>query len=174
MPFAIVAPDSLEAAASDLARIGSTLSTANASAAASTTGLLAAGADEVSTAIAVLFGSHAQAYQAISAQAAAFHERFTQTLTGGAQAYASAEAINVQQWLLGLANGTSQAMTGRPLIADGANGQTLNGVGQPGGAGGWLIGNGGNGGASTAAGAAGGSGGAAGLWGNGGMGGTGD
>jgi hypothetical protein len=38
----------------------------------------AAGADEVSAATAPLFASHAQEYQSISAQAAAFHNEFVQ------------------------------------------------------------------------------------------------
>jgi hypothetical protein len=45
------------AAASDLANLGSTVSEANAAAAASTTRVVAAAQDEVSTAIAALFGS---------------------------------------------------------------------------------------------------------------------
>ena len=74
--------------------IGSTISAANAAAAAPTTGVLAAGADEVSAAIAALFGAHAQAYQALSAQAAAFHSQFVQLMNAGRGAYAGAEAAN--------------------------------------------------------------------------------
>ena len=48
-------------AASDLTSIASTLSAANAAAVFPTTGVLAAGADDVSAAIAAMFGSHAQA-----------------------------------------------------------------------------------------------------------------
>ncbi len=92
MSYLIAAPDVLTAAASNLAVIGTSLETANAAAAASTTGLLAAAQDEVSTAIAALFGSHGQAYQAISGQAAAFHTQFTQAMAAGAQSYAAAEA----------------------------------------------------------------------------------
>ena len=73
MSFVIAAPEFLTAAATDLANIGSTIGAANAAAAAPTTSLLAAGADEVSAAVAALFGGHAQSYQALSAQAAAFH-----------------------------------------------------------------------------------------------------
>ena len=45
-----------------------------------TSSVSAAGADSVSAAIAQLFGAHAQAYQAISAQAAQFHEQFVQLM----------------------------------------------------------------------------------------------
>jgi PE family len=59
-----------------------------------TTGVLAAGADEVSATIATLFGAHAKAYQALSAQAAVFHNPFVQLMSAGAGQYAAAEAAN--------------------------------------------------------------------------------
>ncbi|ORV74455.1 PE-PGRS family protein, partial [Mycobacterium gastri] len=90
----IAAPEAIAAAATDLAGIGSAIGAANAAAAANTEVVLVAGADEVSAAIAVLFGAHGQAYQALSAQAAAFHAQFVQALTAGAGSYASAEAAS--------------------------------------------------------------------------------
>src|ERR1700740_1612050 len=100
MSFVIAAPEALGAAASDLAGIGTTLSTATTAAAAPTTRLLAAGADEVSGAIASLFSSYAQDFQALSTQVAAFHDQFVQALNAAAGSYASAEAVNVQQTVL--------------------------------------------------------------------------
>lgn len=76
MSYLVVVPELVAAAATDLANIGSSISAANAAAAAPTTALVAAGGDEVSAAIAALFGAHARAYQALSAQAAMFHEQF--------------------------------------------------------------------------------------------------
>lgn len=122
MSFVIAVPEFLSAAATDLANLGSTISAANAAASIPTTGVLAAGADDVSAAIAALFGAHAQAYQTISAQAATFHAQFVQTLSAGAGAYANAEAANVQQSLLNAINAPTQALLGRPLIGDGADG----------------------------------------------------
>ena len=84
MSFVIAGPEYIEAAASDLATIESSISTANNAAALPTSGLVAAGADEVSTAVAALFNSHAQAYQTLSAQAATFHRQFVDLLNGGA------------------------------------------------------------------------------------------
>ncbi|MEK1224398.1 PE family protein, partial [Mycobacterium ulcerans] len=168
MSFAVVAPELMRVAASDLANIGSTLSAANAVAAAQTTAVQAAAADEVSTAIAALFGWHAQTYQSLSAQATSFHDQFVQTVASSGTSYWSAEATNVEQTLLNAINAPTEALFGRPLIGDGADGQTVNGVGQAGGDGGFLWGNGGNGGDSTSAGVAGGAGGSAGLFGNGG------
>lgn len=73
MSFVIAAPEALDSAATDLVVLGSTLGAATA---AQTTGIVAAAHDEVSAAIAALFSAHGQAYQAASAQAAAFHTRF--------------------------------------------------------------------------------------------------
>ncbi|WP_186241598.1 PE family protein, partial [Mycobacterium simulans] len=177
MSFVSTVPDVLATAASDLASIGATLESANAAAAAQTTGLLSAAQDEVSIAIAELFGAHGQAYQSVSAQAAAFHQQFVQTLTGSAGSYATAESAAAQplQSLLDVVNAQFVAQTGRPLIGNGANGAP--GTGQNGGAGGWLIGNGGAGGSgtssTTADGGKGGAGGAGGLFGSGGAGGAG-
>lgn len=64
MSYVIAAPEMVTAAASGLSNIGSSISSANAAAAAPTTALLAAGADEVSAAIAALFSQHGAAYQA--------------------------------------------------------------------------------------------------------------
>ncbi|BCI85172.1 hypothetical protein NIIDMKKI_03780 [Mycobacterium kansasii] len=64
------------AAAEDLTTLGSTIGAANAAAATSTTEVLAAATDEVSARIAELFGAYGREYQAISAEAAAFHARF--------------------------------------------------------------------------------------------------
>ena len=95
MSYLVAVPDMLASAATDVEGIGSSLTAATAAAAAPTTAVAAAGADEVSTAIAALFSSHAQAHQALSAEAAEFHTRFVQTLTAAANAYAGAEAANV-------------------------------------------------------------------------------
>jgi PPE-repeat protein len=45
-----------------------------------TTGVMPAAEDEVSAAIAAIFGTHAEMYQALSLQTATFHAQFTQTL----------------------------------------------------------------------------------------------
>ena len=95
MSHVIAAPEMMTAAATDVASIGSTLSAANAAAAAPTTGIVAAASDEVSAAIAALFSWHGQAYQALGARAAALHEQFVQALTAGARSYVGAEAANV-------------------------------------------------------------------------------
>ncbi len=153
MSLLITSPATVAAAATHLAGIGSALSTANAAAAAPTTALSVAGADEVSVLIAALFEAYAQEYQALSAQALAFHDQFVQALNMGAVCYAAAETANatplqalqtVQQNVLTVVNAPTQALLGRPIIGNGANG--LPNTGQDGGPGGLLFGNGGNGG----------------------------
>ncbi len=148
MSFVLIAPEFVTAAAGDLTNLGSSISAANASAASATTQVLAAGADEVSARIAALFGGFGLEYQAISAQVAAYHQRFVQALSTGAGAYASAEAAAAEQIVLGVINAPTQALLGRPLIGDGANATTPGGAG---GAGGLLFGNGGAGAAGAAA-----------------------
>ncbi|GAB7143497.1 PE-PGRS family protein [Mycobacterium riyadhense] len=94
MSFLFTQPQVLVAAAADLAGIGSTINAATVAAATPTTGMLAAGADEISATIAAIFGAHGQRYQAMSAQAAALHSQFVQALNAAGAAYASAEAAN--------------------------------------------------------------------------------
>ena len=119
MSYVNAAPEYVAAAATDLANIGSTISSANSAAVGPTSGVLAAGADEVSATVAALFDAHAQAYQALSAQAAYFHEQFVQLLNVGATQYALAEAANasplqtIEQGVLSVA----AAPTGQTLTA---------------------------------------------------------
>ncbi len=74
--FVNVLPESLATASSDLTTLGSTIGEANSMAAARTTQILPAAQDEVSVAIAGLFGTHAQEFHALSTQASAFHQNF--------------------------------------------------------------------------------------------------
>ena len=92
MSLLIVTPDVLSSAARDLAAVQASLSAANGTAFADTTPMLAAGTDEVSTAIAALFSAHGQEYQALSSQVETFHEGFLRALAAGAASYAGAAA----------------------------------------------------------------------------------
>src|ERR1700740_2566265 len=94
MSFVIAAPEDVQAAAADLSNIGSGLSAAHALAAGPTSAVVAAAGDEVSAAIASLFSGHGHAYQALHAQAAAFHAQFVQALSGAGGAYTATEAAN--------------------------------------------------------------------------------
>ncbi|WP_373194468.1 PE family protein, partial [Mycobacterium marinum] len=149
MTFVLVSPEAMASAAADIERIGALLTQGNAAAASPTINVASAAADEVSTAIAALFSQHAKTYQLLAAELAAIPDRFTKTVLASANSYASAEGTNAADALLGVINTPTQALLGRPLIGNGANGTTVNGVGTPGGDGGILYGNGGNGGTST-------------------------
>ena len=94
MSFVTTQPEALTAAAGNLAGIGTTMSAQNAAAAAPTTGLVPAAADEVSALTATQFAVHAQMYQAVSAQADAIHQLFVSTLGTSATSYAAPEAAN--------------------------------------------------------------------------------
>src|SRR5271166_71490 len=93
MTFVIAAPEIIASAASDLSGIRSMIAAADAAAATSTSTVLAAAGDEVSAAIASLFSSHGQAYQSMSAQAAAFNHQFVQALSSAGFSYADVEAV---------------------------------------------------------------------------------
>lgn len=107
--------------------------------------MAAAGTDEISAAIAALFGSQAREYQAIGARMSGWQQQFVAALhtAGGTYAAAEAAAANPLQSLLDVLNAPSMALTGRILIGDGADATT---PGATGANGGWLHGTGGTGG----------------------------
>jgi PE-PPE domain/PE family len=136
MVYVIAAPEMMAAAATDVATIGSTLSAAHTAAAAPTLALVPAAADEVSAGIAHLFSQHAQAYQAASAEAAAFHRQFVQALTAGARVYADVEAANAShlgQLLAAISAGTgANALLAGPGATSAANvALIMGGSGEP-------------------------------------------
>jgi PE-PPE domain/PE family len=106
MPNLFAVPQVLASAGADIDHIGSELRDAEALAASRTTGLIAAAQDEVSTAIANVFGRYGQAYQALISQAAGLHNQFSQTLGAAGSAYAQAEAVNATEVAL-VMGGTS-------------------------------------------------------------------
>src|ERR1700722_2497511 len=87
MSYLSATPGIVQAAATQVAGIGSSLREASAAATAPTTAVAAAAGDEVSAAIAALFSSHGKAFQMLSAQAADFHSQFVQALRAGGGSY---------------------------------------------------------------------------------------
>jgi hypothetical protein len=116
MAHVIAVPDAMGAAAADLATLGSNLSAAHLAAAAPTVAVQPAAADQVSAGVAQLFSQHAQSYQALAGQAAAFPEQFAQRLTAGAGSYAATEAANaaVLQTLDQIANSFTGTVASLP------------------------------------------------------------
>lgn len=94
MSFVTAQPEMLVATAATLERLGSALAAQNSSSAGPMTSIFPAAADEVSALTAAQFVTHAQMYQAASAQAAAIHEMFVTTLGISAGSYAATEAAN--------------------------------------------------------------------------------
>jgi hypothetical protein len=94
MLYVTTQPEALSATAANLAGVGATMSAQNSAAAAPTTGVVPAAADQVSVLAATQFAVHAQMYQAISAQAEAIHQQFVSTLGMSATSYAATEAAN--------------------------------------------------------------------------------
>ena len=113
MSFVTVVPEHIGHAAGQLENIGSALTAANAAAAAPTTNVVAAAEDEVSAAVASLFSSHAQEFQALNARAAAFHIEFTNLLNAGAGSYISTEITNAAA----ATGGIAQSLGGRGILS---------------------------------------------------------
>jgi hypothetical protein len=94
MLYVTTQPEALSATAVTLAGVGASMSAENAAAAAPTTSVVPAAADDVSVLTATQFAVHAQMYQAISAQAEAIHQQFVSALRSSASSYAATEAAN--------------------------------------------------------------------------------
>lgn len=126
MTHLIAAPEMMVSAATNAVKIGSAISAAGAAAAGSTTNVLAAAADEVSAAVANLFGTYGRELQAALTHATAFHDEFVQTLAGAATNYAQAEAANAAAVAnaLGGLNAQVQSLLA-PAAADVSAAQTL-------------------------------------------------
>jgi hypothetical protein len=139
MSFLVAEPELVTAAAGNLAGIGATIEEANVAAAARTTAITAAAEDDVSLAIAEMFGTYGQQFQTLSADAAVFHSEFVTLLNGGAGAYISAELANAERAASFTLSGSAAAST--PIL-----GGLLGGGGSGGGILGGLLGGGTGGG----------------------------
>jgi hypothetical protein len=94
MSFVTTQPEALDYAAGKLEGIGTSLAAQNASAAASTTGVAPAAADEVSALQATQFSAYGDLYQQISAEATAINQAFVQMLGLSGDSYGTTEASN--------------------------------------------------------------------------------
>lgn len=112
MTYMVTQPQMLTAASADVADIRSAISEASTAAAASTTGVEAMAADNVSAAISTLFRTYAGEYHALTAQAAAFHDEFARTLVAAGNAYANTEAASAGA--LGTITAPARALLARP------------------------------------------------------------
>ncbi|OBI11701.1 PE family protein [Mycobacterium sp. E2327] len=118
MTYVIAEPQMMASVAAEIEGIGSAFSAATAAAAAPTSGVAAAAGDEVSAAIADVFGTFGQDYQALVAQFEAFHNQFQQTLASAGFAYAETEAAVAATLNLGAAGAPVPAATIPPFPAN--------------------------------------------------------
>ncbi len=116
MSLLSVVPEAVTTASGDLDELASVVRSANAAAASRTTAIAAPAADEVSTAITAIFGTHAQGFQALGAKASAFHDEFAKLLHGGAAQYLNTEVANAEQSLVNAVSmpAASRAASGLP------------------------------------------------------------
>ncbi len=142
----IVAPVALAVASADLSGIGDAIKDASAAAAPATTGIAAAAGDEVSAAIAKVFGSFAAEFHTLTAQTALLHADFVSALSASGATYAAGEAANVPLLadLSLLVKGVEQQffdqgfwspftyLTGHPLFGEQAVGPAVTGTTGPG------------------------------------------
>jgi hypothetical protein len=142
MSFVIAAPEAFQAAANDLAGIRASLADATASAAASTTGVVPAAADEVSAAMSAMFGNFGREFQWLSAQAQAFHAEFVSLMNAGAGAYVSTEVANAEQAVASAINAPAEAILGSPLLPGGVGASAAQSVSAASGLLGGILGGG--------------------------------
>ncbi|MCV7099384.1 PE family protein, partial [Mycobacterium palustre] len=95
MSFLTTIPEELLAAAAQLEGIGNSLTAQNAGAAAPTTAIAPAAADQVSTLQAAIFSTYGTIYQQIAAEAQAIQQQFVSTLGLSSGTYSQTEAANV-------------------------------------------------------------------------------
>jgi hypothetical protein len=122
MSSVLLALDIFETYTANAAQIGSAVTAGNLAAAIPTTGLAAAGADEVSAEVAVLFSAHAQTYQTAAAQAATYYEHFVGNLHAAAASYAATEtsiAWGLESTLLGGGAAAAPLATINSFVAGG-------------------------------------------------------
>ncbi|OBI95031.1 PPE family protein, SVP subgroup [Mycobacterium asiaticum] len=94
MSFLTAVPQELAAAAAQLGAIGAALAGQNAGAAAPTTAIAPAAADQVSILQSGIFTAYGALYQQIAAEAQAIQEQFVQTLGLSSGTYEQSEAAN--------------------------------------------------------------------------------
>jgi hypothetical protein len=121
MSFVTTQPEALAYAAGKLQTLGSAMADESAAAAAPTTGVVPAAADEVSALQATIFAAYGTLYQSVNAQATAIHELFVNTLEASAGSYTATESANsiataspLSQRISGLVTAATSAASADP------------------------------------------------------------
>jgi len=129
MSFVTTQPEALAYAAGKLQTLGSTMAAESAAAAAPTTGVVPAAADEVSALQAAIFGAYGSLYQSVNAEATTIHELFIHTLGASAGSYAATESANSAKTaspLSGRISGLLSSAANAPAAADPPGGNLAN------------------------------------------------
>jgi len=119
MAYVSTAPAAIAAAATQLEGIGNSFTAESAAAAAPTTALAPAGADEVSALQAGVFSTYGQLYQTVSAEAQAIHQQFVNLLHSSSGSYQDTEAANQAGAAASSLSGASSSATGAATPAQG-------------------------------------------------------
>src|ERR1700712_4423804 len=109
MSFLTAVPQELAAAAAQLAAVGGALAGQNAGAAAPTTFIAPAAADQVSILQSSIFTAYGALYQQVAAEAQAIQEQFVQTLGLSSGTYQATESSNAAAATLASAASTGAA-----------------------------------------------------------------
>ena len=119
MSFVTTLPEALAAAAAQLQTLGSSMAAENVAAAAPTTAIAPAAADEVSALQATQFTAFGNLYQSVSAQAQAVHQMLVNTLGTNAGSYATTESANQAATASTPFSGLFSAIFGQPAYTGG-------------------------------------------------------
>lgn len=131
--YVIAASEAFVVASEDLTGIGDGIKGALAVAAPSTTGIVVAAGDQVSAAIASVFGGYAREFQVLTALTEVFHAQFVGALSAAGAAYVAAEAASasalrpLELGAQGVGNLLAERLTGHPLFGPGTAGAVSNG-----------------------------------------------
>src|ERR1700756_4915474 len=110
MSYVTTAPAAISEAATQLEGVGSSFAAESAGAAAPTTAISLAAADEVSILQSGAFSTYGQLYQTVSAEAQAIHQQFVNLLQSSSGSYQDTEAANqAGAAASGLSNASSAA-----------------------------------------------------------------
>jgi hypothetical protein len=129
MSYVKTVPAAISAAATQLEGVGNSFAAESSGAAASTTAIAPAAADEVSILQSGVFSTYGQLYQTISAQAQAIHQQFVNTLQQSSGSYQETESANQAGTAANsLANSASSGSSAAAQPAQGTITDLINGL----------------------------------------------
>jgi hypothetical protein len=122
MSYVKTVPAAISAAAAQLEGVGTSFATESSAAAAPTTAIAPAAADEVSILQSSAFSTYGQLYQSVSAQAQAIHQQFVNLLQQSSSSYQETEGANQAGTAASALSNTASSAAAQPAqgtITDG-------------------------------------------------------